>query len=232
MAARSASQLVTGLLLVVLGIVLGMAAIKAPELLQPAPAPAPAKHEPMTHAHNLQGKRGFLQDVRFSGSLGSDGWKGAATYKNEHGNSLKLGSKISERGVEEIEASAGYKSHDWQWVPDMEVTATKVPGTPGVKYAATMSKKLHDEGLEPTLSAKLTNSGLNLGAAFSKAVQEGLDVAMDFTMPIRDLKKVDLLVDTETTIKVGKGKVVGKIGGKAGGGLKSLNYGASYDLGA
>eukprot|EP00408_Alexandrium_pacificum_P048087 CAMPEP_0171241008 /NCGR_PEP_ID=MMETSP0790-20130122/44846_1 /TAXON_ID=2925 /ORGANISM="Alexandrium catenella, Strain OF101" /LENGTH=232 /DNA_ID=CAMNT_0011707549 /DNA_START=5 /DNA_END=700 /DNA_ORIENTATION=- len=232
MTSRSSSSLLTNLLLVAVGVVVGLAVVKVPEFLQtetPAAAASPGS-QTMTHKHAGKPKNNFLENVRFTGSFGSDGWKGAATYTHEHGGSMKLGSKISDGGVEEIEAVAAYKSHDWEWYPDLEFAATKVPGEPGAKLSAKMAKTLH-QGVKPRLSATLTNTGLILGAAASKAVNNGVKVDVDVRMPMKAKGKVDLIVDTETSIKVGSGKVVGKLGGEASGGLESVRYAASYDLG-
>uniref|UniRef100_A0A7S4W4D1 Uncharacterized protein n=1 Tax=Alexandrium monilatum TaxID=311494 RepID=A0A7S4W4D1_9DINO len=232
--ARSASPLL-GVALVALGALLGVLAMKAPEFLKSDgsdPAAKPRSRAPLTHPHNLNKKKSFLDAVRFTGSFGSDGWKGDATWKGQHGGMLALGSKISQRGVEEIEATAGYKSHDWLWVPDVEVGASAVPGQPGVKYSAKMSKALHGGGLSPTVSAELSNSGASLGTSLSKELREGVDVEVDVKMPISGgSRKADVVVDTKTTYKVKGGELVGTLGGKASRGLRGVSYGVSYDLG-
>mmetsp|Transcript_147839 Transcript_147839/g.411724 ORF Transcript_147839/g.411724 Transcript_147839/m.411724 type:complete len:234 (-) Transcript_147839:112-813(-) len=233
MAGRSASSLVTSLLLVALGIVLGLAAMKGFELMhtevvEVPPAPPPE----MTHPHNLPRRKSFLEDVRFTGSFGSNGWKGAATYTAEHGSSVKLGTAVSAKGVEEIEAVVGYKSHDWQLAPDMELLATVKPGTPGVQYSAKVGKTLRGS-LEPTLTGELSRSGLSVGALFNKALGKSVDLTMDLKVPISvAARKADLSVDAKTTYKVGNGKVVGTLTGKASGGLQGVKAGMTYDLGS
>jgi len=232
--ARSASPLL-GLALVALGAVLGVLAVKAPELLKSdsdAPAAKSSGRAPLTHPHHLHKRKSLLEAVRFTGSFGSDGWKGDATWTGQHGGMLGLGSKISQRGVEEIGATAGYKSHNWQWAPDVEVGASLVPGQPGVKYSAKMSKALHGGGLSPTVSAELSNSGASLGTSLSKELRDGVDVEVDVKMPISGgSRKADVVVDTKTTYKVKGGKLVGTLGGKASSGLRGVSYGVSYDLG-
>uniref|UniRef100_A0A7S4SNG4 Uncharacterized protein n=1 Tax=Alexandrium monilatum TaxID=311494 RepID=A0A7S4SNG4_9DINO len=231
--ARSASPLL-GVALVALGAVLGVLAVKAPELLKSDgadPAAKPHSRAPLTHPHPRK-KRTLLDAVRFTGSFGSDGWKGDATWKGQHGGTLALGSKISQRGVEEIGATAGFKSHDWLWAPDVEVGASMAPGQPGVKYSAKMSKALHGGGLAPTVSAELSNSGASLETSLSRELRDGVDVEVDVKMPISGgSRKADVVVDTKTTYKVKGGELVGTLGGKASRGLRGVSYGVSYDLG-
>jgi len=230
----SASPLVAYLLVLALGVVLGMAILKVPELLPTsgaeAPAPAPA---PMTHAH-VSRKQGLLKGVRFTGAFGSSGWKGAAVYTDKHGNTLSLGSTVSQSAVKEVEAAAVYKSHDWLKLPQMDLSASMVPGKSGVKYSAKLSKGLRFGrfGPEPAVLAEVTNDGLSLGVTASQGLSPDLDVSMDVKIPVpAKTKKADLIVDTKTTYKAGHGKVVFTLGGKASGGLDGASYGMSYDLG-
>jgi len=248
----SASPLVAYLLVLALGVVLGMAILKVPELLPTsgaeAPAPAPA---PMTHAH-VSRKQGLLkalekrsttdtrfravvhEGVRFTGAFGSSGWKGAAVYTDKHGNTLSLGSTVSQSAVKEVEAAAVYKSHDWLKLPQMDLSASMVPGKSGVKYSAKLSKGLRFGrfGPEPAVLAEVTNDGLSLGVTASQGLSPDLDVSMDVKIPVpAKTKKADLIVDTKTTYKAGHGKVVFTLGGKASGGLDGASYGMSYDLG-
>jgi len=222
------------LALVALGAVLGILAVKAPEFLKsesPAPAASSPSPAPLTHSHHPHKKNKFLEAVHFTGSFGSGGWKGDATWTNEHGSTLAVGSKISRRGVDEIEAKAGYKSHDWQWVPDMEVGASVVPGQPGVKYSAKMSKELRSGGLAPIVSAELSNTGASVGTTLSKELRDGVDMEVDVKMPISGgSRKADVVVDAKSTYKVKGGKLVGTLGGKASSGLQGVSYGVSYDL--
>mmetsp|Transcript_3529 Transcript_3529/g.7134 ORF Transcript_3529/g.7134 Transcript_3529/m.7134 type:complete len:242 (-) Transcript_3529:141-866(-) len=232
--ARSSSPVVTSLLLVALGVALGLLVAKAPELLKkaesPGAAPVPAVASspgPLTHADNLNKKVGFLQNPRFTGSFGSGGWKGAAVVEDERGSSLKLGTTISGRGIEEIEATAGYKSQDWE-LPDVDLKAAVVPGTSGIKYSAKMSKTMH-VGPEPKLVAEVSNKGLSVGATLNRALMPGVDTTMDVRMPLSN-GGADLVVDTKTTYKMGNGQVVGTLGGKASTGLKGVNYGMDFDM--
>eukprot|EP00411_Alexandrium_monilatum_P038665 CAMPEP_0175405486 /NCGR_PEP_ID=MMETSP0095-20121207/39077_1 /TAXON_ID=311494 /ORGANISM="Alexandrium monilatum, Strain CCMP3105" /LENGTH=236 /DNA_ID=CAMNT_0016704325 /DNA_START=17 /DNA_END=727 /DNA_ORIENTATION=- len=233
---RSSSRLFS-IALVALGAVLGfLVAVKAPEFLQSdSPAPVISSRSPASPAHpyHPHEKNNFLEAVRLTGSVGSGGWKGDATWTGKHGSTLSLGSTISQNGVEEVGATAGYKSHDWHRVPDLEVGASMKPGKPGVAYSAKMSKVL-DGSLEPTVSAQLTNSGWSLGTSFSKELKDGVDMEMDLKMPISvsgNSSEVDLVVDGKATYKVKGGKLVGTLGGKASSGLRGVSYGMSYDLG-
>jgi len=233
--ARASSPLVTSLLLVALGVVLGLLVAKAPELLKkaesPGATPVPAvASSPLhvAHADNLNKKVGFLQNPRFTGSFGSGGWKGAAVVEDERGSSLKLGTTISGRGIEEIEATAGYKSQDWE-LPDVDLKAAVVPGTRGIKYSAKMSKIMHVGPEQPKLVAEVSNGGLSVGGTLSKALMPGMDTTMDVRMPV-STGGADLIVDTKTTYKMGNGQVVGTLGGKASTGLKGMNYGMDFDM--
>jgi len=190
----------------------------------------PAADEPPPEAPKPKPR--FLQDVRFSGSLSSKGWTTAATYKHDSGSTLKVHGLVKGSGLEEVGAAVGYKAPDLEWMPDAELSATMVPGKPGVKYGGKLIKKFED-GFEPTVVAEFTNSGATLGASFKQGITKAMDIAVNMKLPYTYAKsKIDPAITAETSYQVGKGKVVGTMEAKVSKGLKGTALSANYDLGA
>mmetsp|Transcript_108767 Transcript_108767/g.307512 ORF Transcript_108767/g.307512 Transcript_108767/m.307512 type:complete len:234 (+) Transcript_108767:91-792(+) len=229
------SSLLPSLLLLLLGALLGFGAVKGFDYYQEQQAAPAAEDEPAggdDTPPEAPKAKGFLQDVRFTGSVSSKGWKTAATYTSDGGSKLKVSGLVKASGLEAVEAAIGYKAPNVQWAPDAELSATITPGRPGVRYSGKVIKKFED-GLEPTLVAEVTNSGASLGASVSRAITDDMDMAVNMKMPYTFGKsKVDLAMTAETSYKVGKGKVVGTLEAKASSGLKGTVVSADYDLGA
>lgn len=228
----SSSACLPNVMLVAVGTFLGLAISKALDLrLNPPPAPASVAPSPPPSPVRTA-PRGFLEDVRFAGSLGPSGWKAAATWAGPHGSSLKVGSTINLEGVQEIEAALGYKAHEVSWVPDAELRGAVEPGKPGMKYAAKFTKQI-EEGPEPAIVAEVSNSGASLGATLQQPLTDSADVAVSVRLPYEfESGDVDPTVSAETTYRVKNGKIVASLEAKASEGLPGTALKASYDLGA
>jgi len=226
------------LLLIIVGVCLGVAGFQAyqtgknsagkapdPDPTPVSPVPAPPPPPPK--------KADFLKSVRFTGSVGSGGWKGAATYTGPHGSTFKVGTTVTHKGLGRVEAALGYKAEEWHWSPDLEVSASAKPGSKDVTYAAKASKKLDLlENGGPTMVAEVSNDAASIGAEVYHKLAQDIAVAANLRVPYSfSSKRADAILKGQTIFHVGNSKVVGQFSSKASNGLKGAKVSAEYDLG-